>query len=54
MLGFAVVVVDWGPRFKAARFAAHSPALGHSCEVSVRWSRQNLLAESVSWVGFLG
>jgi hypothetical protein len=48
------VVLDWDPRFKAARFAAHSPALGHSWEVSVRWSRQNLLEGGISWVVFLG
>jgi hypothetical protein len=32
-----------GPWLAAARLRAHSPALGHSCVVSDRWSRQNLL-----------
>lgn len=46
MFGFAergVLLV--GPRLAAARLRAHSPALGHSCAVSVRWSKQNFLED---------
>jgi hypothetical protein len=44
MLGFAERgELLLGPWFRAARLRAHSPALGHSWEVSLRWSRQNFL-----------
>lgn len=44
MLGFAERgTLLFGPWLAAARLRAHSPALGQSCVVSLRWSRQNLL-----------
>lgn len=44
ILGFAERgTLLFGPWLAAARLRAHSPALGQSCVVSIRWSRQNLL-----------
>lgn len=55
MLGFGVKGIrEGGPWFACAFLRAHSPALGHACADSVRWSPQYELVSGQSEVSIAG